>query len=136
VLGVVLPTAALLRPEDLRNGYHLLAVRSADFVMAVTTYLESPFQALQESNGYLKLFFGREYAKQSQALPKVVVDSGAFYYARLEALRRERTLYGERLVGCEIPRLRSIDIDEPAHLAVAEALLQADADGAASRSMS
>ncbi len=134
VLGVVLPTAALLKPDDLRNGYELMAAESADFVMGVTTYLESPFQALEEKNGYLKLVFGREYARQSQTLPKVVVDSGAFYFARVDALRRERTLYGERLVGYEIPRLRSIDIDEPAHLTVAAALLQAVSDGAGARS--
>lgn len=134
VLGVVLPTAALLKPEDLRNGYDLLTARSADFVMGVTTYLESPFQALEEKSGYLKLFFGREYARQSQTLPKVVVDSGAFYFARVEALRRERTLYGERLVGSEIPRIRSLDIDEPEHLTIAEALLRAASDRAESRS--
>ncbi len=127
VLGIVLPTAALLRPEDLRGAYDMLGARKADFVMTVTTFLESPFQALEESNGYLKLYFGREYARQSQTMPHVVVDSGYAYFARVEALRRERTLYGERLVGYPIPRHRSIDIDEPVHLAIAEALLSINA---------
>lgn len=122
-LGLILATAALLRSDDLRAGLTLFAERRADFAIAVTSYLESPFQALEEVNGYLRLFFGREYARQSQKLPRVLVDCGYFYFMRVEALRRERSLYGDRVVGYPIPRERSIDIDEPAHLTMAEALL-------------
>jgi N-acylneuraminate cytidylyltransferase len=124
VLAIVLPTAALLSAEDLVGGWHRLRDGAADFVMAVTTYLESPFQALQEVDGYLRPYFGRQYLRRSQALPAVVVDAGSFYFARLEALRRERTLYGARLAGYPIPRERSIDIDEPYHLTIAAALLE------------
>lgn len=123
-LCIVLPTAALLQADDLRHAFALFTERKADFTMAVTTYLESPFHALEEVDGHLRLFFGAEYARQSQKLPRVVVDSGYFYFVRVGALREERTLYGERLVGYPIPRERSIDIDEPAHLAIAEALLE------------
>jgi N-acylneuraminate cytidylyltransferase len=122
-LAIVLPTAALLAPGDVIGGWQRLRDRSADFVMAVTPYLESPFQALEEVGGYLRPFFGPQYLRRSQSLPPVVVDSGAFYFARVEALRRERTLYGTRLAGYPIPRERSIDIDEPYHLTIAAALL-------------
>ena len=122
-LGIVLPTAALLRAEDLRGGWDLLRARDADFAVAVTTYLESPFQALEEVDGHLRLFFGSDGVRQSQKLPRVVVDSGYFYFVRVAALRETRALYGERLVGYPIPRERSIDIDEPGHLVIAEALL-------------
>ena len=122
-LGIVLPTAALLRADDLRGGWELLKARDADFAIAVTTYMESPFQALEEVDGHLRLFFGADSARQSQKLPRVVVDSGYFYLVRATALRETRALYGERLVGYPIPRERSVDIDEPGHLAIAEALL-------------
>lgn len=124
-VGIVLPTAALLRGDDIRRAWATLRERDADFAMAVTTYMESPFQALEEVDGHLRLFFGAAYARRSQLLPSVVVDSGYFYLVRVEALRSERTLYGARLVGQPIPRERSIDIDEPAHMVIAEALLAA-----------
>jgi len=124
-LGIVLPTAALLRGADIRGAWARLRERDADFAMAVTSYLESPFQALEEADGYLRLFFGPAYARRTQLLPSVVVDSGYFYLVRIDALRAERTLYGARLVGQPIPRQRSIDIDEPAHLVIADALLAA-----------
>jgi N-acylneuraminate cytidylyltransferase len=125
VLCIVLPTAALLRPEDLRGGWDLLLARDAEFAIAVTSYLESPFWALAEEGGYLRLFFGDEYARASQTLPPVQVDAGYFYFVRAAALRRERRLYGPRLVGHPIPRERAVDIDEPAHLVMAEALMDA-----------
>ena len=56
-----------------------------------------------------------------------------FYFVQVGALRRERALYGERLVGYAIPRARSIDIDEPAHLALAEALLAVNEEKPAGR---
>jgi N-acylneuraminate cytidylyltransferase len=125
VICIILPTAVLLRSEDLRGGWDLFRTRDAEFAIAVTTYLESPFWALEEVDGYLRLFFGDEYARASQKLPRVEVDAGYFYFVRAEALRRERRLYGPRLVGYRIPRERAIDIDEPGHLIVAEALLDA-----------
>lgn len=118
---VMLPTAILVRPEDLNQAWAMLCRGNADFVMAVTTYLESPFWALHEENGYLQPYFSEMFSKRTQELPKVCVDSGAFYFARIDALRRERTFYGRRLVGYRIPRDRSIDIDEPVHLKIAEA---------------
>lgn len=121
-LCTLLPTAALVRPEDLRGASALLAARNADFVMAVTTYLDNPFLALEEHDGFLRLFFGTKYLKRSQLLPEVTVDSGYFYLASVSALRKEQTFYGQRLVGYPIPRERSVDIDEPAHLKIAEAL--------------
>ena len=124
VLCVVLPTAVLLDPSDLRDGYRLLAQRNADFVMGVTTYLESPFQALWEVEGYLRPYFKDLCLKKSQELPKVTVDSGSFYLARMRALRAERTFYGRRLVGYQIPRHWAVDIDEPEHLKIVEALLK------------
>ena len=125
VMCVVLPTAALLRPEDLRGGWELFRARDAEYAIATTTYLESPFWALEDVGGYLRLCFGDQYARATQKLPEVRVDAGYFYFVRAESLRRERRLYGPRLVGYPIPRERAVDIDEPAHLVMAEALLDA-----------
>ena len=127
VLCTVLATAALMRAEDLRGGWDLMVAREAEFAIAVTTYLESPFWALHEVNGYLDLFFGDQSARASQTLPSVCVDAGYFYFIRAASLRRERRLYGPRLVGYPIPRARAVDIDEPDHLVMAEALMDAAA---------
>ena len=121
VLAVMLPTAALMRSDDIAGGLNALGP-DVDAVMAVTTYLESPFQALHDVGGYLRPYFA-EFSRRSQDLPPVYVDSGYFYAVRAAAFRGGRSFYLPRLRGYAIPRERSIDIDEPAHLRIAEALL-------------
>ena len=123
-LCLILPTAALMRPEDLRGGYALMKERNAEFCQAVTTFSEPPFWALKEMDGYLKLFFGDEYLVASQKLPAVWVDSGYFYFMKTETLKKEKRLFSDKTAGWKIPRERSVDIDEPGHLVIAEALME------------
>lgn len=122
---VILPTAVLLRSADLRAAHARFCVGDADTVMAVTSFIETPFQAMREVGGYLHPMFVSEFRRRSQELPALCVDSGYFYFSRIDVLRRHRTFYSDRLVGYRLPRDRSLDIDEPEHLRIAEALLQA-----------
>lgn len=122
-LCVVLPTAVLLQPGDLREGCKLFESGDYDFVIAVTEYFKPPFWALVEEGELLKPAFGREYFfRNSQFLPQVFADSGSFYFARTAALEREKTVYGGRLKGYKIPKTHAFDIDEPIHLQIAEFL--------------
>ncbi|MCM8811715.1 MAG: acylneuraminate cytidylyltransferase family protein [Candidatus Omnitrophica bacterium] len=124
-LCLILPTAALMLPEDLTGGLALMKEREADFCQAVTSFMEPPFWAMEERGGYLKMVFGDKYLVASQKLPPVWVDSGYFYFMKLDALKRENRLFGDKAVGWKIPRERSVDIDEPGHLVIAEALMEA-----------
>jgi pseudaminic acid cytidylyltransferase len=123
VLAFLLPTSPLRTAEDLCGAWERFVERDADFLMAVTDYAIPPFWALEERDGYLRPYWGHEYLVKSQELPRVSVDNGAVYLARVEAFLRERTFYGERLVGYWMPRERSVDVDEPVDLALAEFFL-------------
>ena len=129
IICLLLPTAVLLRPDDLREGAAALRTGDADAVMGITTYLEPPQWALHEVDGFLRPLFGPDAVKAGVKPSEACVDSGSFYFVRTAALRRERTLYVERLAGFRLPRMRSIDIDHPEQLAVAEAWLRANAAG-------
>jgi CMP-N-acetylneuraminic acid synthetase len=123
VLAFLLPTAPLRTAGDLRGAWARFVERDADFLMGVTDYAIPPFWALEERDGYLRPYWGHEYLVKSQELPRVSVDNGAVYLARVEAFLRERTFYGDRLVGYWMPRERSVDVDEPVDLALAEFFL-------------
>jgi len=123
VLAFLLPTSPLRTAEDLHGAWQRFVERDADFLMAVTDYAIPPFWALEERDGYLRPFWGHEYLKKSQELPRVCVDNGAVYFARVDAFLRERTFYGDRLVGYWMPRERSVDVDEAVDLALAEFFL-------------
>lgn len=116
--SVMLTTSPLRRPEDVRGAYDRFSASGADFLMVVSRYLKSPFLALRERDGYAELMFP-ELARQQPA-PPVWVDTGMAYFANTEALRRERTFYGPRMITYEVPVERAIDVDEPYHLVLAD----------------
>jgi pseudaminic acid cytidylyltransferase len=125
VFACLLPTTPLRTAEDVRRAHDLFVARAADFLMAVTTFAIPPFWALEEHAGFLRPRWGREFLVKSQELPPVWVDNGAVYLARIAAFEAERTFYGERLVGYRMPRERSVDVDDPVDLRLAEFFLTA-----------
>jgi pseudaminic acid cytidylyltransferase len=123
-IGSVMPTISRLRrAEDVREAYARFSSSGGDYLMVVSRYIKSPFLALSERDAFASLRFP-ELARQ-QPSPAVWVDTGMVYFARIEALRSERTFYGRRPVTHEIPAERAIDVDEPYHLRLAELLSDA-----------
>ena len=121
-LCVVYATAPLMSAEDLQGGWKLFNEKRANSVMAVTPYYEHPLQALVERGRFLRPVFPKAMVPR-QKLPDYQVDIGYFYFIRSKVLRQRRNFYVPRLAGYPIPRLRAVDIDEPEHLKVVEALM-------------
>lgn len=108
-------TAALLRPDTLRNAYALLdAPPAADYVLGVSDYNYPPVQALKEDeNGFLSYMWPEFRGRQSQMYPKLRVSNGTFVWARTEPFLREQIFYGPRLKGYSVPPDQVSDIDGP-----------------------
>lgn len=120
VLCCLLATAPLRGIEDIRKVCELVICGGCDFSMAVTTYALPPFQALRSTEGgYLSPMWPDMAKKRSQELPQLLVDNGSTYCVKVEAFRRQKTFYGERLGGHRMPREKSIDIDEQSDLEMA-----------------
>lgn len=118
--SVMLTTSPLRRPEDVRAAYDRFIGLGADFLMVVSRYVKSPLLALRPTPAGYELMFP-ELARQQPA-PATVVDTGFAYFARTRALRQSGTFYGPGLAVHEVPADRAIDVDEPYHLRLAEAL--------------
>lgn len=125
-LAVLLPTTPLRTAEDLRSAYErFTSTPEAEFLMCVTDYQYSPFEALHEQDGLLEHYWDHEFEeRRSQERPDVVVDNGAAYIMDVGAYERERTFYGSTLIGYHMPPERSVDIDEQFDMDLAEFLLQ------------
>lgn len=108
-------TAALLRPETLRNAHGALdALPSADYVLGVSGYNYPPVQALKaDENGFLSYMWPEFRGKQSQTYPELCVSNGTFVWARSEVFIREKIFYGTRLRGYPVPDDQVLDIDIP-----------------------
>lgn len=123
VLACLLPTAPMRGAKDLEAVARLVEPGRCDFAMAVTTYPLPPLQALRrDAGGFLSPMWPEYVNLRSQDAPALVVDNGSTYVVSVPAFRAERTFYGSTLRGHDMPRERSVDIDEPVDLAIARAL--------------
>lgn len=113
LLCCIYATACLLRPQTLVASRALLdAAPAADFVMGVSEYEHPPVQALKaDEQGFLSYMWPEWRGVQSQFQPHLVVSNGTLYWARAEALQRERSFYGSRLKGFAVPADEVADID-------------------------
>ena len=116
--AVMLTTSPLRRASDVRDAYQAFRAADADYLMIVSRYLKSPFLALRKNGAFGELMFPD--LARLQPTPAVWVDTGMAYFARMDALARERTFYGRRMVMHEVPVERAIDVDESSHLRLAE----------------
>jgi pseudaminic acid cytidylyltransferase len=116
--AVMLTTSPLRRASDVREAYEKFRSADADYLMIVSRYLKTPFLALRQNGPFGELMFP-ELARM-QPSPGVWADTGMAYFARMDALARERTFYGRRMMMHEVPAERAIDVDEPYHLRLAE----------------
>ena len=125
-LCCVYATAFLLRPQTLVRASALLDTPpAADFVMGVSEYSFPPVQALKEDdNGFLSYMWPEWRAVQSQFHPHLVVSNGTFYWARADALRRERTFCGAKTRPSLVPSEEVTDINTEEDLTRATAQLR------------
>lgn len=108
----VYATAPFLRPEDLVEGMRTLEAGRWRFVFAATRF-EAPVQRGFErlADGGLRMLWPDRYSARSQDLPAVYHDAAQFYWARPDAWLGEAPVFGEWSTFVEIPRWRSVDID-------------------------
>jgi CMP-N-acetylneuraminic acid synthetase len=124
-LVILLPTCPLRTGSDVRAAYKLFIAKDRPFVMSVSEYSHTPFAALRmDEEGALDPWFPAYHGRKSQEMPRAYRANGAIHVLDVEKFREARTYFGRPLVGYVMPRERSIDIDTPADLAEAEALLR------------
>lgn len=121
---ILLPTNPLRDENDLVSAFKKFKKSKANALMAVTSFEISPFWALKEEKGFLKPYFGKKYMVRSQLHPRVFVDNGSIYIMNVKTFKKEKTFYPKKLIGYYMSRNKSIDIDEPEDLKLAEFFLK------------
>lgn len=106
------PTAPLRDAEDIQSAYDLMRSSRADYCMAVTEYPYSPFFAFNlHENGRIERRWPEFFRLPPWEKPKVVVDNGSMYWARVERFLESGELEGDNTVAYRMPRWKSVDID-------------------------
>lgn len=126
------PTAPMIAPGDLKEGWRLLNSGNWNFVFTATDFPTPIFRAFRQiESGGIEMLHPEHFATRSQDLPRALHDAGQFYWGRADAWMAGDILFGPRSAPLIVPRWRVQDIDTPDDWRRAEALFQALGGGAA-----
>ncbi len=121
VMCCLLATSPLRNASHIKEAYQLFEAHGRRFVMAVTQFSKSPWQALRiNENGSLSPMWSEWVNIRSQDRPQLLVDNGSTYIVDVDAFRVQKSFYGEGLRGYVMAPEYSVDIDEPADLGLAK----------------
>ena len=122
----LMPNCPLRTAEDIVDSHRQLIATGAESQLSVVRYgWQNPWWALRrDKNLALDPIFGEAITKRSQDLPELFCPTGAIWWAKADALRREGTYHIAGRTGWELRWTRGIDIDTEDDWAMAEVLLK------------
>ena len=126
IMCCLFPAAPLRKAKDIVGTVDLVRTGECDFAVAVTDYHFPPHMAkAADENGYLRHAWPEWAAKKRRELPRMVIDNGSTYAFSVPAFLKAKTFHGSPQKGYHMPRMRSVDIDEPEDLRIAELFAEA-----------
>ena len=119
------PTSPLRTSEDIDESLRFIMECKATTCISIVESLSNPhWMYYRNSKNELTQVLGGQIITRRQELPLVYEPNGAIYIADIKYLLDERTLITTDTVGYEMPRDRSIDIDDLDDFNAAEIYLQ------------
>jgi len=119
VLGIPNP---LRIAEDIIAAYTVFKQSDAECLMSVSSYAHPPQRAVWMPDGYIEPYFNIKYMLRAQKLDPVWRCDGSIIFVKTYAFKRVGDFYGTQAVPYFTPKERSIDIDYPIDLKLAEFL--------------
>ena len=116
------PTSPMRTAGDIDAALRLAEEKRADSVVSVAPAKHPCFLMQLTSDGRLEDYMPKpEGYLPRQRVPPVYAANGAIYLVKRDVLVEKETLYTDRTFAYVMPPERSLDIDTPAELRVAEA---------------
>lgn len=124
IVVLLQPTSPLRSAADIDGAVRLLIEGGADSVVTVTRVEDAhPARMYRELDGLLVPYAEESRSRRRQDLEPVFHRNGAVYATWVERFLADDSLTAGRLVKYEMPRGRSVNIDDRVDLALAAALL-------------
>ena len=120
------PTSPVRTVEDIENAVGLAKEKRADGIVSVSPVAGHPYwmKKINKQGRLLNFIPTIPTVARRQDLPPAYVLNGAIYLARREVLLNQRTWYTKRTYAYVMPRERSLDIDTPWDLYLANLILR------------
>jgi len=120
------PTSPLRTAIDIQAAIQLAKDKNADAVVSVTPVKQHPYwmKAIGDEGTLKDFILEQPPNTRRQDLPPLYALNGAVYLARRPTLLNHRTFLGPRTFGYVMPPERSIDIDTPWDLHLADLIIR------------
>jgi CMP-N-acetylneuraminic acid synthetase len=124
-LVILPPTSPLRSAADIRAAHEIFLRHERAFVMSVSEFSHTPFAAMKIApDGTLQAWFPEYLGRKSQEMPRAYRPNGAVHVLDVARFRQARSYFAQPLVPYVMPPERSIDVDHPADLELAELMLR------------
>lgn len=128
VVVTLQPTSPFRTSWDIDNCVNKLLETGADSVVSVRAVKEPPQWMFKLEGDRMLPFLDVDTSKLGgmifQDMPKLFVPNGAVFVTRKNTVMKENRIYGRDCRAYLMPAERSIDVEEPVDLIVAEAMLK------------
>lgn len=128
IILLIEPTSPLREVTDINRGiYKLITTKGAESVISVTRAVSShpEYLYLMLRNGKVAPFLKNSKGHvRRQELSTLYYPEGTFYGSYTKTLKKTGSFYHKKTFGFEVPRWKSIEIDEKFDLLCAEAVLR------------
>lgn len=119
------PTSPLRTQKDIENAIELFIENDCDALISVCELDHSSMLSLSLENDFLVPNCSETFLKtRRQELPTYYSPNGAIYITTPESLRKTKTFYPKRTIPYIMSKERSVDLDTPFDLKLAEYLLK------------
>jgi CMP-N,N'-diacetyllegionaminic acid synthase len=127
VVVLLEPTSPLRESADIEAALELMAGQHAGAVVSVcrAESVHPAFMYRRDADGRLQPFLEcQPTGLRRQEIEPLYFLEGTVYASRIDVLRARRSFYHEDTVGYEVPRWKSLEIDELDDFLMVEALLK------------
>lgn len=134
IIVLLEPTSPLRQTEDIDKCIKILINTKRAKAIVSIAKLESchpEFNVILNKKGFIKKLNGSTNFKalRRQDLSKVYFFDGTIYASYINTIKEKKTFYHNLTFGYIVPRYKSLEIDEPFDLILAEALIKAKKQG-------
>ena len=102
----------MIKYQDIIKGYQILKKHKCNYVFSATKNGNSFYRSFKlSSQKNIQMIFEKNYNKRSQDLSYTYHDAGQFCWGDIKSWINEKKVMSNNSKIIEIPRYRSIDID-------------------------
>ena len=131
-IAMIEPTSPQRDANDLLRAFEQLKNdKTAESIVGVSqTEGCHPLFLTKLNNGFLEPYENKTYkVYRRQEIDAVYFFEGSMYISKVESLKKRRSFYHEKTLGCIMPKWKSFEIDDLTDFIVIEQLLKAREEG-------